>query len=125
MKIIVAVLVVALMAITISCSQADDRESAMQYANRNGYFWLPCPVCGEYYGGQEKSSGGIITEIHEGWTLDHGVCPNPKCAAKADKINLNTLRAWAKEHGKKIPAKTTAMEALFLVMQWSMEKEKP
>lgn len=23
------------------------------FAKVNGYFWLPCPICGEYFGGHE------------------------------------------------------------------------
>lgn len=23
------------------------------YANMNGYFWLPCPICGKKFGGHE------------------------------------------------------------------------
>jgi hypothetical protein len=26
-------------------------------ATIGGYFWLPCPICGEYFGGHEKDSG--------------------------------------------------------------------
>jgi len=29
------------------------------YAHLNSYFWLPCGVCGEYFGGHEKRGKGI------------------------------------------------------------------
>lgn len=29
------------------------------YANFFGYFWLPCGVCGRYFGGHEKHGNGI------------------------------------------------------------------
>ena len=34
------------------------------YANAFGYFWLPCPICGENYGGHEwkNHNVGIATE---------------------------------------------------------------
>jgi len=33
------------------------------YAKLNHYFWLPCPVCGRYFGGHEKhGKQGIITK---------------------------------------------------------------
>ena len=42
------------------------------YANINGYFWLPCPICGEMFGGHEWKSGGIKT-YREG--VRHAICP--------------------------------------------------
>ena len=45
-----------------------------------GYFWLPCPICGEHFGGHEKS-GSLITSYSGGKV----VCIN--CAEKAEKIN--------------------------------------
>jgi hypothetical protein len=32
------------------------------YANLMGYFWLPCPVCGEMFGGHEAESWSIPTD---------------------------------------------------------------
>lgn len=29
------------------------------YAFVNGYFWLPCPSCGRYFGGHERGGGTL------------------------------------------------------------------
>jgi hypothetical protein len=39
------------------------------YAKKNGYFWLPCPVCGEHFGGHEWK--------YSIWGSDWGGTPNP------------------------------------------------
>lgn len=39
------------------------RWFAKQYADLHGYFWLPCPRCGEYFGGHETGGGTYIYEI--------------------------------------------------------------
>lgn len=55
------------------------RMAACVYAQINGYFWLPCPVCGEEFGGHEwRDRGGHASAIPDepyasGGT---GICPN-------------------------------------------------
>lgn len=49
-------------------------------ADRGGYFWLPCPMCGEEFGGHEWA-GHLMRSDHEGT----GICAN--CAAEADRRN--------------------------------------
>lgn len=29
-------------------------------ATLGGYFWLPCPICGEYFGGFEHGNGSVL-----------------------------------------------------------------
>lgn len=29
------------------------------YARLRGFFWLPCPLCGQMYGGHEARQGGV------------------------------------------------------------------
>ena len=54
-------------------------------ANAGGYFWLPCPICGEMFGGFEWKSGhSLMTSKSEGV----GVCPKKKCKEEADRRNL-------------------------------------
>lgn len=36
------------------------------YAFIFGYFWLPCPKCGRYFGGHEKHGGIIWNEPGKG-----------------------------------------------------------
>jgi predicted RNA-binding Zn-ribbon protein involved in translation (DUF1610 family) len=37
-----------------------------------GYFWLPCPICGENYGGHEWTGGSLMTSE----TAGKMVCPD-------------------------------------------------
>jgi len=62
------------------------------YAKLNGYFWLPCPLCHDMFGGFEASNTSlwykvIWDEKHEFpiGTKGHTVCR--KCAKKAQEIN--------------------------------------
>lgn len=56
------------------------------YANLFGYFWLPCPICGEMTGGHEwrtdLPNSAVMIEFNRGV----GVCPN--CHDKAKEINM-------------------------------------
>lgn len=38
------------------------RNKARRYAQRHHFFWLPCPLCGEPFGGQEWGGAGIPTD---------------------------------------------------------------
>lgn len=40
------------------------------YAKLNGYFWIPCPVCGQYFGGHEWDDENTIYEGNRGT----GIC---------------------------------------------------
>lgn len=55
-----------------------DRARAHQqrYANLHGYFWLPCPLCGEEFGGHE-AHGNIATSDPSRF---EGICPS--CTAE-------------------------------------------
>lgn len=44
------------------------------YANLNGYFWLPCPVCGTPFGGHEWQNGQFI-KLQEDSPASQGICP--------------------------------------------------
>jgi len=47
------------------------------YANQHGYFWLPCPICGEYFGGHETNCDRHFTSLDgRHWSI----CP--KCYKK-------------------------------------------
>jgi hypothetical protein len=44
------------------------------------YFWLPCPICGQMFGGHEWTSyGGLSSTIYNDWdnpTLGKAICPD-------------------------------------------------
>lgn len=44
------------------------------YAFVFGYFWLPCPLCGFYYGGHEWEMGSWV--VLRWYEPGHGVCFN-------------------------------------------------
>jgi hypothetical protein len=48
------------------------------YADIFGYFWLPCPLCGQYFGGHEWTSRTAHTKDGK------GICPD------CDKKGLGT-----------------------------------
>jgi predicted RNA-binding Zn-ribbon protein involved in translation (DUF1610 family) len=45
------------------------------------YFWLPCPICGEYYGGHEWNGGSLMETEYQGKM----VCPD--CVEIARETN--------------------------------------
>ncbi len=57
------------------------------YAFVHGYFWLPCPICGENFGGHEWSGGtSLMTSINTG----RGVCSN--CKEEAKRRNIKFMK---------------------------------
>lgn len=50
------------------------------YARLFGYFWLPCPRCGRWFGGHEEGGGIDVTEQSAltdryRWQTGRGTCP--------------------------------------------------
>lgn len=39
------------------------RWAARRYAERHGYFWLPCLTCGQWNGGQEWTARGSVPNL--------------------------------------------------------------
>ena len=60
------------------------------YAWFFGYFWLPCPICKEYFGGHELGATLMTT-----WYEGSGVCID--CVKKAEKINKVNIEKWKPE----------------------------
>ena len=47
------------------------------YANSMGYFWLPCPLCGESFGGHEWKVGDCHSiPIKDKPNMRKGICPD-------------------------------------------------
>jgi len=51
------------------------------YANLMGYFWLPCPICGKYFGGHEIADTSLMVS----YSMGKCVCRN--CEGKAEELN--------------------------------------
>lgn len=48
------------------------------YAQTNHYFWIPCPLCGEYFGGHEwRDVDGLSSSVPDpdDPRLGMGICP--------------------------------------------------
>jgi hypothetical protein len=50
-------------------------------ANARGYFWLPCPICGRNFGGNEPGAGMLM----HSWSNGTMTCPD--CAVEAERRN--------------------------------------
>lgn len=50
------------------------------YAKLNGYFWLPCPICNEFFGGHEN-----MAFLATDWYHGVQVCSN--CEGVAKRFN--------------------------------------
>lgn len=66
----------------------DDRARRQAYAREHGYFWLPCPLCGEQFGGHEW--GGPPGYEHtipdpDDPMLGHGICPACTMAGRGNE----------------------------------------
>jgi len=58
-----------------------------QYANRMGYFWLPCPLCGIFFGGHEWKNGDEYSiPIKNRPGFFKGICPD--CGNKRKKKTI-------------------------------------
>lgn len=49
-----------------------DRAFHARYAMRHGFFWIPCPRCGKYFGGHEIST--TVPDPERGSNAGKGVC---------------------------------------------------
>lgn len=70
------------------------RTAARIYAAMNNYFWLPCPLCGQYFSGHEWKLNhylGIpsVSALQPGEIphLFRGVCPRSHCVEVAKVIH--------------------------------------
>lgn len=63
--------------------QDRNRERVRRIADRLGYFWLPCPLCGEPYAGFEWNSGSIPVVDANGDVSGQGICMKPGCQYEA------------------------------------------
>ena len=57
------------------------------YAKVFGYFWIPCPICGQMFGGHEwKSYDGMSSAIRTGKPgINKGICKDCTLKGLGDK----------------------------------------
>jgi hypothetical protein len=72
--------------------RAREREHQRAYAERYGYFWLPCPLCGDEFGGHE--AWGAIPTDTEG--RSEGICPS--CTQERQRAAEDHLRELGRAH---------------------------
>jgi hypothetical protein len=66
------------------------------YAGTFGYFWLPCPICGENFGGHETRwrHGVLYTEPGKGWMT----CTKLECAMEAKRRSEPIIHKMYSQH---------------------------
>lgn len=70
------------------------------YAFIFGYFWLPCPKCGEMFGGHQRKPGPGASIDVGGRRM--GVCPacdTPELRAEREAEIAEGMRSLARRHG--------------------------
>ena len=65
------------------------------YAFVNGYFWLPCPICEEEFGGHERGDEFLMINLIKGKVI----CYKESCAKEAKRRNDTYMEM--DEYGKK------------------------
>lgn len=70
------------------------RFIAKLLANICGYFWLPCPLCGEEFAGFEWCTEHDNSSIIKDYSTSTGVCHN--CHQKAKEYNerIKQTQRW-------------------------------
>lgn len=73
------------------------------YANFFGFFWLPCPKCGEMFGGHQVAVGGAHVIVTEGdATRCYCVCP----ACDTAELRAENAAAQQRQMGEWLQAMT-------------------
>jgi hypothetical protein len=73
------------------------RAASKLYADLFGYFWVPCPVCGTDFGGQEwRDVDGHLPSIPTGNTgymgMSEGICPGCTAAGAGCRAHAEVGR---------------------------------
>ena len=87
------------------------------YAFVFAYFWLPCPICGEHFGGHEYDGGNLDIERHRGIV----VCPN--CKGEAVRRN-NELFAYPATPEEQIDTLLGPGEFVTYESPWGFQAKK-
>lgn len=68
------------------------------YAGLHGYFWLPCPICGNHFGGHEWKESLNITSYK-----GIGVCSQcTELAKESNRIRFTEDDKWFNEKRKRM-----------------------
>lgn len=59
------------------------------HAHLNGYFWLPCPLCGNKFGGHEKG-GSFYSRDKPG----EGQMTCVNCKERATALSMDAFQHW-------------------------------
>jgi hypothetical protein len=73
---------------------ARERRYQERYARRHGYFWMPCPLCSEMFGGHEWRGSGLPDSHREG--TEHGICP--RCTGERQRAAERHLRELGRSY---------------------------
>jgi hypothetical protein len=60
------------------------------YARNHGYFWLPCPRCGRYFGGHEQKGTDLPTPGQPG--RSKAACE--RCVISPEDAAAEQIAAW-------------------------------
>lgn len=72
------------------------------YANLVGYFWIPCPLCGEFFGGQE-ATGVAVDSV--GRPPNEGSLVCPRCKDRPE-VREHEERFWKWAHSRKVAGRS-------------------
>lgn len=67
------------------------------YAWLCGYFWMPCPKCGEMFGGHQHRPFGAHVKVMEA-DGEHHYCVCPAC--DTPELRAENQREWQEHTGK-------------------------
>lgn len=62
-----------------------DRAANERYAYIHGYYWLPCAICGDMYGGHEAGDQPLYNDKYG--ASGHLICYKAECAKQAEILN--------------------------------------
>lgn len=62
-------------------------------ARAGGFFWLPCPICGDHFGGHELHHSKSIQVLLDDGYSQRCVCYKPDCIYEAGAMSVKSGQA--------------------------------
>jgi hypothetical protein len=82
-----SVIVFFIFAYHLTNKPISNRGHHRKYAEINGFFWLPCPLCGDFFGGHEwKDYNGKSSSIKISEGRGKGICPSCTKSGKGEDV---------------------------------------